>query len=129
MVNKSNPNQSNNTFDCLKVKIVISGVATAAAVGMIPRFLPPGFPQAGFYPQHSKQSVQESQLRRISRLEYEQLIIGMSLTDVRSILGLGTEVRRSATTATFEWKNPDDSKITVTFENDQLKTKEQSGLN
>jgi len=70
----------------------------------------------------------QTELYRFSRVEYEQLRPGMSLTEVRSILYRGIEVSRSETTATFVWENPDGSKITATFESDRLKSKEQSGL-
>ncbi|MHC5729219.1 MAG: hypothetical protein ACYTXY_34885, partial [Nostoc sp.] len=81
-------------------------------------------------PADSKQHEQSTQteLYRFSRVEYEQLKTGMSLTEVRSILYRGVEVSRSATTAIFIWQNPDGSKITVTFEHDKLKGKSQSGL-
>ncbi|OYD86633.1 hypothetical protein CDG77_33980 [Nostoc sp. 'Peltigera membranacea cyanobiont' 213] len=83
--------------------------------------------QAAFHPQQLEQSAQV-QLRPFGRAEYEQLKIGMSLTDVRSILYQGTEVNSSATIATFVWENPDSSKITIIFEHDKLKDKSQSGL-
>ena len=83
-------------------------------------------------PLDSKQHEQStlSELGHFGRAEYEQMRIGMSLTDVRSILnrGRGIEVSHSATMATFVWENPDGSKITATFEHDKLKSKEQSGL-
>uniref|UniRef100_A0A8J6ZTG1 Uncharacterized protein n=1 Tax=Desmonostoc muscorum LEGE 12446 TaxID=1828758 RepID=A0A8J6ZTG1_DESMC len=83
--------------------------------------------QAAFHPQQLEQSAQV-QLRPFDRAEYEQLKIGMSLTDVRSILNRGVEVRRSETMATFVWENPDGSKITAIFQSDKLKSKEQLGL-
>ncbi|MBD2731929.1 hypothetical protein H6G96_38135 [Nostoc sp. FACHB-892] len=86
-----------------------------------------GFVQSSFNSKPIEQSTQ-AELRRFGRAEYEQLRTGMSLTDVRSILYRGIEVSRSATIATFVWENPDGSKITATFENDKLKSKEQSGL-
>ncbi|MBW4558706.1 MAG: hypothetical protein KME59_22810 [Trichormus sp. ATA11-4-KO1] len=70
----------------------------------------------------------QTELYHFSRVEYEQLKPGMSLIEVRSILYRGIEVNRSATIATFVWENPDGSKITAVFENDKLKSKEQSGL-
>ncbi|TBR59301.1 hypothetical protein B4U84_19555 [Westiellopsis prolifica IICB1] len=86
-----------------------------------------GFVQTAF---NSKQHGQfaQTESHRFGRAEYEQLKIGMSLTEVRSILNRGIEVRQSTTTATFVWENPDGSKITLTFEGNRLKSKEQSGL-
>lgn len=95
------------------------GVALSSGLGY-------GFRQSADSKQH-EQSAQ-TELYRFSRVEYEQLKTGMSLTEVRSILNRGVEVSRSATMATFLWKNPDGSKITVIFENDLLKSKAQSGL-
>ncbi|MBW4565788.1 MAG: hypothetical protein KME32_32830 [Mojavia pulchra JT2-VF2] len=86
-----------------------------------------GFVQTAFNSQQHEQSAQP-ELGRFGRAEYEQLKPGMSLTEVRSILYRGVEVSRSATTATFVWSNSDGSKITATFVNDKLKSKEQSGL-
>ncbi len=86
-----------------------------------------GFVQTAFDPKQHEQSAQP-ELGRFGRAEYEQLKPGMSLTEVRSILYRGIEVSRSATTATFVWENRDGSKITATFVNDRLKSKEQSGL-
>ncbi|MBN3871641.1 MAG: hypothetical protein HWQ23_15570 [Nostoc sp. JL33] len=101
------------------VKIVIPA---ALILGLLPY----GF-QTAFHSQQLEQSAQV-QLRPFGRAEYEQLRIGMSLTDVRSILNPGVEVSSSATMATFLWKNPDGSEITATFEHDKLKSKAQSGL-
>ena len=123
MVNKTNPTQSNNTFARLVAKVNVKIVIPAAA---ILGFLSYGF-QTAFHPQQLEPPPQV-QLRLFGRAEYEQLRIGMSLTDVRSILSRGVEVSRSATIATFLWENPDGSKITVIFEHDKLKSKEQSGL-
>lgn len=82
---------------------------------------------ANFIKQHEQPA--QIELYRFSRAEYEQLKPGMSLTEVRSIiLYRGVEVSRSATVATFVWQNPDGYKITAVFENDKLKSKEQSGL-
>ncbi|MCF2149376.1 hypothetical protein IQ276_023680 [Desmonostoc muscorum LEGE 12446] len=106
----------------LDVKIVIPiGVFVATVVYSLHVF------QAAFHPQQLEQSAQV-QLRPFDRAEYEQLKIGMSLTDVRSILNRGVEVRRSETMATFVWENPDGSKITAIFQSDKLKSKEQLGL-
>ncbi|MEH2167444.1 MAG: hypothetical protein V7K41_12370 [Nostoc sp.] len=120
---KTNPTQSNNTFARLVAKVNVKIVIPAAA---ILGFLSYGF-QTAFHSQQLEPPPQV-QLRLFGRAEYEQLRIGMSLTDVRSILSRGVEVSRSATIATFLWENPDGSKIIVTFEHDKLKSKEQSGL-
>ncbi|MHC5718351.1 MAG: hypothetical protein ACYTX0_41290 [Nostoc sp.] len=120
---KTNPAQSNNTLAGLSVKISLNIVIPAVLMLGLLRY---GF-QAAFHPQQLEQSAQV-ELRRFGRAEYEQLKIGMSLTDVRSILGRGSEVSSSATMATFLWKNPDGSEITATFEHDKLKSKAQSGL-
>ncbi|QLE53801.1 hypothetical protein FD724_38720 (plasmid) [Nostoc sp. C057] len=95
------------------------GVALSSGLGY-------GFRQLADSKQH-EQSPQ-TELYRFSRVEYEQLKTGMSLTEVRSILYRGVEVSRSATVATFVWENPDGSKITVIFEHNKLKSKAQSGL-
>ncbi|MEH2051922.1 hypothetical protein [Nostoc sp.] len=74
-----------------------------------------GFYKAVF---DSKQHEQSAPTKPdcVSRVEFEQLQLGMSLTDVRSILGKGIEVKRSTTEVTFVWKNPDGSIITLTFD-------------
>ena len=129
MVNKTNPTQSNNILARLLAKVDIKliirpGIAVGVGLtilGYLPNL------QAAFHPQQLEQSAQV-QLRPFGRAEYEQLRIGMSLTDVRSILGRGSEVSSSATIASFTWKNPDASEITVIFERGKLKSKAQSGL-
>ncbi|MDZ8259876.1 hypothetical protein [Nostoc sp. ChiQUE01b] len=126
MVNKNNPTQSNNILARLLAKADIKIVIPTGVIVVILSYLSYGF-QAAFHPQQLEPSAQV-QLRLFGRAEYEQLRVGMSLTDVRSILSRGVEVSRSATMATFVWENPDGSKITVTFESDKLKSKEQSGL-
>ena len=120
---KTNPAQSNNTLTRLLVSVKLNIIIPA---GVMLSFLVYSF-QAAFHPQQLEQSAQV-QLRPFGRAEYEQLKIGMSLTDVRSILYQGTEVNSSATIATFVWENPDSSKITIIFEHDKLKDKSQSGL-
>ena len=72
----------------------------------------------------------QAQSQPIGRAEYEQLKDGITITEARAIIfsTRGIEVSRSGTTATYVWENPDGSKITVTFEGDKLKSKEQSGL-
>ncbi|MCC5668177.1 hypothetical protein LC653_31030 [Nostoc sp. CHAB 5784] len=127
MVNKTNPTQSNNILARLLAKVDVKIIIPTGVVVAILGYLPYGF-QAAFHSQQLEPSAQV-QLRPFGRAEYEQLRIGMSLTDVRSILNRGVEVSRSATMASFVWENPDGSKITATFENDKLKSKKQSGLN
>ncbi|MBD2488739.1 hypothetical protein H6G77_14495 [Aulosira sp. FACHB-615] len=78
-----------------------------------------GFHQAAFDLKVHKKSAQ-TELSSFGYAEYERLEIGMSLTDVRSILGRGTEVSRSKTMATFVWESPDGYKITGIFEGDKL---------
>lgn len=106
----------------LNIKIIISAGAIAVTINHF------SHPPVNSQNQRSEQSTQ-TQLRSFNRTQYEQLRIGMSLTDVRAtISNPGVEVSRSSTVATFVWENPDDSKITATFENDKLKSKEQSRL-
>ncbi|WP_392476291.1 hypothetical protein [Nostoc sp. C110] len=122
MVNKTNPTQSNNNT------LVHSLMNVTLSLGvMLGSGLAYGFVQTAFNSQQHEQSAQ-TELGRFGRAEYEQLKPGMPLTEVRSILYRGIEVSRSATTATFVWENRDGSKITATFVNDKLKSKEQSGL-
>ncbi|BAY15061.1 hypothetical protein NIES2109_63810 (plasmid) [Nostoc sp. HK-01] len=121
MVNQTNPTPSNNT-------LVRSLMNAALSVGvMLGSGLAYGFVQTAFYSKQHEQSTR-TELSRFGRAEYEQLKPGMSLTEVRSILYRGIEVNRSATIATFLWENADGSKITAVFENEKLKSKEQSGL-
>ena len=75
-----------------------------------------------------RQEVTCPQQELLTRADYLSLESGMSITDVQSILGKGTEVSRSTTTTTFIWENCDDSSIKVIFENSTLKSKHQSGL-
>lgn len=121
MVNQKKPTPPNNSLLRLLMKITLSlGI-------MLGSGLASGFIQTAFAPKQYEQSAQ-AELGRFGRAEYEQLKPGMPLTEVRSILYRGIEVSRSATTATFVWENRDGSKITATFVNDRLKSKEQSGL-
>lgn len=113
-------NMTNTNSNQPNVKIVITIPVTI--VIQVAVILEHNFKTA-FHPKQLEQSAQ-TELYHFSRVEYEQLKTGMSLTEVRSILYRGIEVSPSATTATFLWKNPDGSKITVTFENDRLKNKE-----
>ncbi len=121
MVNKNNPTQSNNTLVQSLMKFALS-LGFMLGSGFVY-----GFVQTAFYSKQHEQSPQ-AELGRFGRAEYEELKPGMSLTEVRSILYRGIEVSRSATMASFLWKNPDGSKISVTFEHNKLKSKAQSGL-
>ncbi|WP_460206022.1 hypothetical protein [Scytonema sp. NUACC21] len=68
------------------------------------------------------------QFSHVSRADYERLKLGMSLAAVEAILNRGTEIKRSATTATFVWENADGSRIVANFQDDKLVSKEQSTL-
>jgi hypothetical protein len=122
MFNKTNPIQSNNNTLFRSMMNIALSLGVMLGSGFVY-----GFVQTAFYSKQHEQSPQ-TEPRRFGRAEYEQLRTGMSLTDVRSILSRGIEVKRSETTATFVWENPDGSQITATFEHDKLKSKEQSGL-
>ena len=125
ILTKNYSNMTNTNSNQPNVKIVITvPVTIVIPAAVILLFLAHNFKTA-FHPKQLEQSAQ-TELYHFSRVEYEQLKIGMSLTEVRSILYRGIEVSRSATTATFLWENPDGSKITVTFENDRLTNKEPS---
>ncbi|MEO1673601.1 MAG: hypothetical protein AAFR77_22955 [Cyanobacteria bacterium J06631_2] len=52
----------------------------------------------------------------------------MELIEVESILGRGIETERSQTTATFIWKNLDNSTIVGIFEDGKLQRKHQTNL-
>lgn len=129
MINKTNPTPSNNILARLMVKIDVKMIISTGAIVAILSYLAHILPLTS-QPKQLKQSASaQAQLRSFSRIDYEQLRIGMSLTDVRAaILNSGVEVSRSSTVATFVWENPDGSKIIATFENDKLKSKEQTGL-
>ncbi|MEO0968376.1 MAG: hypothetical protein AAFX80_08555 [Cyanobacteria bacterium J06639_18] len=68
------------------------------------------------------------QTRRFTRAEYERMKLGMSVVQVESILGAGTETEQYIERKTFVWKNPNSSTITVIFEDGKLLHKRQSGL-
>ena len=117
----TNPTPSNNKPIHSLMKIALSvGVVIGSGIAY-------GFTQTAFYPEQHQQSSQ-SKVHLFDRTEYELLKIDMPLVEVRSILGKGIEISRSVTTATYVWENADGSKITVIFEGDKLKNKEQSGL-
>jgi hypothetical protein len=64
----------------------------------------------------------------IGLAEYYRLKSGMTLTDVQSILGRGTEIESTNANETYFWDQPDNSKITVVFEKGKLMQKRQSNL-
>ena len=68
------------------------------------------------------------QTRSFSRAEYERLKPGMSIAEVESILGAGTETEQYMERKTFVWKNPNSSTIRVIFEDGKLLHKQQAGL-
>jgi hypothetical protein len=76
-----------------------------------------------------KERHAQTEFQYVTRVDYEQLTPGMSLTDVQAILDRGIEINRSETTATFLWQNSNGSYITVTFKNGKLISKAQSKLN
>lgn len=56
---------------------------------------------------------------------YERIHPDMTLTQVRAILGAGTEVRKSASGTVVEWDIPKGPKISATFQDDRLIEKTQ----
>jgi hypothetical protein len=75
-----------------------------------------------------KERHAQTDFQYVTRVDYEQLKPGMSVTDVQAILEQGIEINRSETTATFLWQNSNGSYITVTFKNGKLTSKAQSKL-
>lgn len=63
-----------------------------------------------------------------SLIEYERIRPGMSLTEVRAIIGNGTEISRSASVVEVAWVNPDGTKIIGIFNDNVLAQKKQFGL-
>ena len=63
-----------------------------------------------------------------TRAEYQRLQIGMSLTEVETILGRGIEIQQTKNRETFIWKNSNGSTITATFEEGKLIDKKQSEI-
>lgn len=61
----------------------------------------------------------------ISRVEYERLEIGMTLTQVEAILGPGTETYTAENRSQFRWQNSDDYRVEATFQEGKLIEKEQ----
>jgi hypothetical protein len=60
--------------------------------------------------------------------EYTMLKTGMSLTEVRSILGKGKELESTVNSVAYEWKNADNSSIYCSFKDGKLQRKKQSAL-
>ena len=63
-----------------------------------------------------------------TRAEYQRLQIGMSLTEVETILGRGIEIQQTKNRETFIWKNSNGSSITATIEEGKLIDKKQSEI-
>lgn len=61
--------------------------------------------------------------------EYEQLELGMSIAEVRAILGRGIEISQTESTVVLVWKNPNGSGIVGTFEGGYLANKQQDLMN
>lgn len=93
------------------------GVALGSGIGY-------GFIKFTSAPDHPPVQTEQS----FNRVGYERLVLGMSVTDVEAILGQGAETYRSSVKVILVWANDNGSKITVTFENNKLVTKEQFGL-
>lgn len=104
----------NNPLSRLPDPIVNALVAFGMAIGI-------GI-GIGFY-----QSMTASEpVGAITEAQYERIKPGMTLTDVRAIAGDGLEIRRSESSAIFEWTSADGRTITGTFEEDRLVEKAQS---
>jgi hypothetical protein len=108
-----------------------------AHVPLIPALLTTGFLSAGVFvtvnfrisPSPSLPVTAASiATKQFGLNEYTMLQPGMTLTEVRSILGKGTELKSTANSATYEWKNADGSRIHCSFKQGKLELKEQSKL-
>ncbi|MEM1254029.1 MAG: hypothetical protein AAGI69_16480 [Cyanobacteria bacterium P01_H01_bin.21] len=69
----------------------------------------------------------------ITLADYNQLSLGMTLPTVENHLGAGSEVRTQnlpggAIATTYEWANPNGSRLVATFQDTKLTGKAQSGL-
>jgi hypothetical protein len=70
----------------------------------------------------------------VSLVQYNQLEAGMHLLEVEEIMGrIGIQVRTPAaqtdsTAVTYEWTNPDGSRMRATFQNMKLVNKAQNAL-
>ena len=72
--------------------------------------------------------VQVTSNASFTRAEYMRLNIGMELVEVEAILGAGIETSSSTDTATYIWKNANESYIEVTFKDGKLESKKQHNL-
>lgn len=68
--------------------------------------------------------------KQLTNAEYQQIRPEMTITQVRAILGPGTETSKSESITTFIWIDPNhkDSFIKAKFKDNKLIEKEQSGL-
>ena len=69
----------------------------------------------------------------ITLADYNQLSLGMTLPIVENQLGAGVETRvqnlpGGAIATTYEWANPNGSRLVATFQDTKLTGKAQSGL-
>ncbi|EKU97577.1 hypothetical protein Lepto7375DRAFT_6781 [Leptolyngbya sp. PCC 7375] len=60
--------------------------------------------------------------------QYNLIHRGMTLTEARSILGPGTEVRQSESSRVMEWHDAQGYKLTATFKENLLVEKQQSSI-
>lgn len=93
-------------------------------------------------PQTSSPSSQSSApavpaVKTVSKADFEKVQTGMTLPEVEKILGGKGEEATSSTvelagqsikTVSYNWKNPDFSVATVTFQNDKVTAKMQINL-
>ncbi|MEO0644804.1 MAG: hypothetical protein AAFZ17_01410 [Cyanobacteria bacterium J06650_10] len=108
VTNNSNP--LDRLPDPIINAIAVLGIALGVGLGI------------GFH-----QSITASQpVVAITEAQYERINPGMTLTDVRAIVGDGVEVRRSESSAEFEWSSVGGKTITGTFEQGRLVEKSQS---
>jgi hypothetical protein len=107
-----------------------------ARVPLIPALLATGFLSAGVVvtgnfrisPPSLPVAAAPIAAKQFGLNEYTILQPGMTLTEVRSILGKGIELKSTANSATYEWKNADGSRIHCSFKQGKLELKEQSKL-
>lgn len=106
-----------------RVLIVVFSIGVALGTG-ITHGITRALHQAPDQPKSSSVVQQQS----IGMAEYERLKLGMTLVEVESILDRGVEIESSTNSATYVWKNPDQSSITVVFKNGHLERKTQTDL-
>ena len=73
------------------------------------------------------------QYAAVTLADYNRLTVGMPLSTVNSIVGVGLEIGTQnlpggAIATTYEWSNPDGSRLIATFRDTQLIGKAQAGL-